>query len=409
MPEVAVLDLHLHGYRIGSLTRVQGDRTLFSFNQDYVDDPARATLSLSFKDRFGGLITDVRPTQTALPAFFSNLLPEGPMRDYLARRAGVNARREFFLLWMLGHDLPGALAVHPASGESRPAGADEDVSMGEQVRRNALRFSLAGVQLKFSAVKNEGKNGGLTIPARGVGGGWIVKLPSTRFEGVPENEYAMMTLASRLGIDVPEVQLVDPAGIEGMPADIGALKGQALAVKRFDRSPDGPIHIEDFAQVFGVRPEDKYEKASYRAIATVLGIESDEADIAEFIRRLVFNTLIGNADMHLKNWSLHYPDRRRPKLAPAYDLLSTILYLPDDKAALKYARTRRMDEFSLDELAYLAAKARLPEKPVRDTALAFVEAFRTLWQCEKRHLPLGKDQVERIDRHIAGIPLASGR
>jgi serine/threonine-protein kinase HipA len=55
--------------------------------------------------------------------------------------------------------------------------------------------------------------------------------------------------------------------------------------------------------------ERKYERASYRNIAEVLWAETGEAGIVEFIRRLVFNALIGNADMHLKNWSLIYPDR----------------------------------------------------------------------------------------------------
>ena len=68
-----------------------------------------------------------------------------------------------------------------------------------------LRFSLAGVQLKFSAMGDA--RGGLTIPARGVGGDWIVKLPSLQFPGVPENEFSMMTLARAVGISVPVVKL----------------------------------------------------------------------------------------------------------------------------------------------------------------------------------------------------------
>jgi serine/threonine-protein kinase HipA len=171
-----------------------------------------------------------------------------------------------------------------------------------------LRFSLAGVQLKFSALKNEGKHGGLTIPADGVGGAWIVKLPSKQFVGVPENEFSMMTLARRIGIDVPDVRLVELDAIEGLPEGVERLQGKAYAVRRFDRTEDGPKHIEDFAQVFGRYPDDKYAKASYRNIARVIGIETDEKSIAEFIRRLVFCTLIGNDDMHLKNWSLIYPD-----------------------------------------------------------------------------------------------------
>jgi serine/threonine-protein kinase HipA len=406
MPDVSVLDVLLYGEPIGTLTLVQGDRTLFAFNQAYIDNPDRPTLSLSFKDQFGNLLTDVAQTRTAVPPFFSNLLPEGRLREYLAKQAGVNPKPEFFLLWILGRDLPGALTVRPADGEAWPPGSkEEDAEERKRRRRNALRFSLAGVQLKFSAVKNEGKNGGLTIPAEGVGGSWIVKLPSERFAGVPENEFSMMTLASRLGMDVPEVQLLDLDAIEGLPEGIGNLGGPALAVRRFDRSEQGPVHIEDFAQVFGIWPDDKYRKASARNIATVLGVETDEVSIAEFIRRLVFNTLIGNADMHVKNWSLIYPDRLTPALAPAYDFLSTIPYIPDELAAIKFARTKRMSEFSLDELEYLAAKARLPEKLVRDTAVETVARFRDLWATEKGRLPLGKNVTEAVDAHLTKLAL----
>lgn len=63
------------------------------------------------------------------------------------------------------------------------------------------------MQLKFSAFKNDKKGGGLTIPAEGTGGSWIVKLPSQQYSGVPENEFAMMTIARMMGMDVPELQL----------------------------------------------------------------------------------------------------------------------------------------------------------------------------------------------------------
>jgi serine/threonine-protein kinase HipA len=405
MPDVSVLDVLLYGEPIGTLTHLPGDRTLFAFNESYVANPERPTLSLSFKDSFGELITDTRPTRVRVPPFFANLLPEGTMRDYLAERAGVNPKREFFLLWVLGRDLPGALAIRPVDGEAwPPADKNETPEDEADARRNALRFSLAGVQLKFSAVKEA--SGGLTIPAEGVGGSWIVKLPSTRFEAVPENEFAMMTLAGRVGIEVPEIHLVGIETIGGLPDGIGALKGQALAVKRFDRTTSGPVHMEDFAQVFGVFPDDKYGRASYRNIAQVLGVEAGDDDVAEFIRRLVFNTLIGNADMHLKNWSLVYPDRRGARLAPAYDLVATIAYLRDDKAALTYARTKRMDGLTMDELAYLAAKAGLPERLVLTTARETVQRFQEAWRTEKTSLPIGKETAGQIDDHLSKLPLS---
>jgi serine/threonine-protein kinase HipA len=408
MPDVSVLEILLSGRRIGTLTRVQGDRSIFAFDQDYIDDPNRSTLSLSFKDNLGGLLTEFRPMRMQVEPFFSNLLPEGPLRQYLAERAGVKPSREFFLLWALGLDLPGAVSLKLGEGEAWPPnGGTEDNAVKDR-GQNALRFSLAGVQLKFSALRNNWKNGSLAIPAEGVGGSWIVKLPADRFEGVPENEFAMMTLAKRIGIDVPEIDLIDVGSIAGLPEGIGTMKGKAFAIRRFDRSEGGPVHIEDFAQVFGVHPDDKYKKASYRSIAHVLGVETDEGSVTEFIRRLVFSTLIGNADMHLKNWSLIYPDGRTPALAPAYDLLSTIPYIPDRTAALKYARTKRMSEFTYDELANLAAKANLPEKLVLQTARETVEAFQETWTGEKSHLGLADTVVAAIDGHLLTLPIVSG-
>ncbi|BBK42053.1 kinase [Allostella vacuolata] len=401
------LAVELHGRRIGNLTLFPGERTVFAFDPEYIDDPDRATLGLAFQDGAGRLVTDIRPTRVRLPPFFSNLLPEGPMRDFLARRAGVHPRREFALLRILGRDLPGALRVVapdadvPLSGpEAGPARATEPGAHGP------LRFSLAGVQPKFSASIATANR--LTIPAEGIGGSWIVKLPSAVHAGLPENEFSMMRLAALVGIAVPEVRLVGPQAIDGLPAGVPFDAGQALAVRRFDRGPDGPVHIEDFAQVFGLFPEQKYERASYRNIAEVIRAETDQASQDEFIRRLVFNTLIGNGDMHLKNWSLIYPDRRRPRLAPAYDLVSTIVYLPGDDSALRFGRTRRMEQFSADELSYLAAKSGLPERPTLRIARDTVDRTREAWTREAPHLPIPRAAVAAIDAHMARVPIASG-
>jgi serine/threonine-protein kinase HipA len=223
---------------------------------------------------------------------------------------------------------------------------------------------------------------------------------------VPENEFSMMTLAKMIGMDVPVIDLIDIDAITGMPKGIGELKGQALAVSRFDRTSEGPVHTEDFAQVFGVFPEDKYKRASYANIGRVIGTETGTAGTAEYIRRLVFSVLIGNGDMHLKNWSLIYPDKRTAALSPAYDLVSTISYIEgEDMAALNYSRTKKMAEFSVDELRHLAAKALLPEKLVIDTATETVRRFREVWEAEKNNLPLAKKVAQMIDAHAPTIPL----
>ena len=402
-----VLEVLLGGRPIGALTPLNGDRSVFSFTDAYADDAARPTLSLSFKDAHGGLIRDFNHPQTRLLPFFSNLLPEGSLRDYLAKRANVKVVREYPLLEVLGPDLPGAVTVRPAG-----AGTVDDEELPEAVPakpgNGPLRFSLAGVQLKFSAV--EKARGRLTIPASGAGGDWIIKLPSTRFAGVSQNEFSMMKLASAMGMDVPEVRLMPLDEIEGLPHGIGKIEEDAFAIRRFDRANNGDlVHIEDFAQVFGIYPEDKYGKGSYRSIARVLWIETGEAGIREFITRLIFNTLIGNADMHLKNWSLIYPDGRTPQLAPAYDFLSTTVYIPDDSMALRFGRSKLMTDLSIDEITYMAAKAGLPETLARTAALEAVERFRDVWPRERANLPVSKDLAAEIERLLAAVPIASGR
>jgi serine/threonine-protein kinase HipA len=411
MSEVVVLEVLLYGTPIGTLTRIAGDRTLFAFNDDYIADENRPTLGLSFKTALGELITEFRPHQRRLMPYFSNLLPEGHMRTYLAQRAGVNPEREFFLLQALGADLPGGITIRPTDGAGGTADLPDENIKDEpgrlSQRPQALRFSLAGVQLKFSAL-NEVR-GGLTIPAQGIGGSWIVKLQSQHFDRIPENEYSMMALARLVGMDVPAIDLVPVESIANLPSEMLAKKGPALAVQRFDRLPDnGTVHVEDFAQVFGVYPADKYGQASSMNIGKVIAAEGDDKDIAEFIRRLTFNTLIGNADMHLKNWSVIYHDRRRASLAPAYDFVSTIPYIPDENAALKYSRTKRFSEFTEDELSHLAARARLPERLVLDTARETVERFHQNWAEQKAHLPLSSMVTEAIERHLATLPIARG-
>ena len=404
---VSTLNVLLYGEPIATITNVGNDRTLFAFMDSYIHDESRPVLGLGFKDALGGLLTNFKPTQTKLTPFFSNLLPEETMRHYLAERAGVNPAREFFLLWVLGQDLAGAITVEPADGEALPPNVHQDID--EETKIDVpMRFSLAGVQLKFSAVQQA--NGGLTIPVTGQGGSWIVKLPSSRFDAVPENEYSMMELARMLGMNVPETQLLPINQIANIPDGIGKFgdafkNAQAFVIKRFDRAGDQAVHIEDFAQVFGVYPQDKYKKASMRNIAQVIGIEGQDEDIAEFTRRLVFNTLIGNADMHLKNWSVIYKDKRTASIAPAYDFVSTIPYIPDDSASLKVSRSKRFSDFTLDELSHLAAKAMLPEKLVLDTAKQTVAGFHEVWAKEKAHLPLTKSVIEAIEMHLRSIPL----
>lgn len=379
------LSVQLHGRQIGIITRLAGNRQLFAFEQDYIDDQQRPTLSLSFKGSTGGLVTNFRPVGRRVPAFFSNLLPEGHLREYLAERADVNPEREFFLLAVLGADLPGALVVAPLEGQAQPPEAhhDHDDEQREDDHGHGgeepLRFSLAGVQLKFSAVMEA--SGGLTVPVDGMGGSWIVKLPSARYKAVPENEFAMLELARRVGIAVPENKLVEIPSIKGLPEQAHTVEGKALAVKRFDRLPNGkPVHMEDFAQVFGRYPNHKYKFRSYANIAAVLWAESGGNAVWEFVRRLVFSVLIGNADMHLKNWSLLYPDRRTPVLSPGYDFVATLLYVPNDTLGLSFGGSRSLSEITPEQMRRFADTARIPASPLWPIAVETAERTVASWK-----------------------------
>lgn len=411
--EAQTLAVSLYNDPIGTLTLIPGDQSFFAFNEAYMDNPDRPTLSLSFKDKFGGLLRQTRQTQTSLTPFFSNMLPEGHMRTYLAKKAGVKEMREFHLIWALGKDLPGAVTV-TAPGDTAwiEEGPDEQSERKvKAVIEDALRFSLAGIQMKFSAVQEA--SGGLTIPVTGAGGDWIIKLPSDKYPRVPENELSMMTLARYVGMDVPEHRLTEPASIANLPADVTKLTEPAFAIRRFDRAEGGArIHIEDFAQVFDLYASDKYKKATLRRLAQVIHIEAGLLGIDEFVRRIVFNTLIGNADMHLKNWSLIYYDQRTPSLAPAYDFVSTIPYIstdiygrPNFDFALKYARIKDMRRLSLDEMRYFAARAQLPETRVIDVVIETVNRFLDVWKAENAHLPMSSDVRNSIKEHLGRLTL----
>jgi serine/threonine-protein kinase HipA len=395
------LAVRLHGRQIGVINRLAGDRQVFAFEQDYIDDPQRPTLSLSFKGRTGGLVTALRPVPRRVPPFFSNLLPEGHLREYLAKLGAVNPDREFFLLAVLGADLPGALVIEPIEGNVKDEDArhDEANHDDDRPREAVLRFSLAGVQLKFSAIMEA--SGGLTFPAGGMGGSWIVKLPSARFAAVPENEFAMLELARRAGIAVPDNRLVAVADIKGLPEEARAPRGKALAVQRFDRVAGGaPVHMEDFAQVFGQYPNDKYKHHSYANIAAVLWAEAGEDAVAEFVRRLVFSVVIGNGDMHLKNWSLLYPDQRKPILSPGYDFLATLPYIPNDKLALSFGGSRSLAEVTQGQMRRFADTARIPASPLWQIAVETAQHTAEAWKKLEHADLLPKSLRASLDKQI---------
>lgn len=131
-----------------------------------------------------------------------------------------------------------------------------------------------------------------------------------------------------------------------------------------------------------------------------------ERGLSEFVRRLVFSALVGNADMHLKNWSLLYRDGINPTLAPAYDFVATQAYIPDDKAALKVSRSKRWSDLGQEELIVMSRKAGLPEALVLNTAAETVAAFREVWSRESYNLPIDAAVREVVETQLEIVPLA---
>ncbi|HEX3464795.1 MAG TPA: HipA domain-containing protein [Candidatus Elarobacter sp.] len=405
-----VLNVMLHGRFVGTITNLASDHNLFAFSDEYANDASAPVLSLGFFNAERKLSVPVRTPHVRLLPFFANLLPEGHLRSYLARRAGVNPARDFPLLWLAGEDLPGAVVVSHADGLTTPPDDPDVTAVTEAEAENdpgLLKFSLAGVQLKFSAILEA--DGGLTIPVHGVDGDWMVKMPSPTYARVPENEHAMLHFAARVGIDVPEHHLVDTSTVRNLPAEVRSDLGRAMSIKRFDRTPDGRVHIEDFNQIFGQYPADKYKYASYGNMLAGIWQVLGEEQTREFVRRLIFNAAIGNGDMHLKNWSVIYRDTRTPALAPAYDYVSTIVYVPNDKLALSIAKTRSWSDISDELLERFARRAGVPRGVVLRAAREMADRVRETWPAFKRETELDPRTLRLIDEHMATVPLLTGR
>ncbi|WP_083274686.1 type II toxin-antitoxin system HipA family toxin [Novosphingobium resinovorum] len=356
------LDVLLTDVKVGTIVRTPGDFNAFSFDEAYRATGGFPVLSLSFRAAAGGLRKDPKPLAGTLPAFFANLLPEDKLREAMEKHhaGSVRAGNDFDLLAALGADLPGAVRVLPSDGTTIVA---EHSGHGKP----KARFSLAGVQMKLSVMKNTGKGGGLTLPLGDGQGQYIAKFPSTSFPGVSENEFANLALAAAIGMDVPERELVEKSDFEGIPEEFDTLSdGKVLLVKRFDRGPEGArIHIEDFAQVFGIYPARKYEGAAYHDIASALGMAVSPAAALEFVRRLALTVITGNGDMHLKNWSLIYPGNSdKPKLSPIYDVLSTVPYIPADTLALSLGGERSFKALTAPRWKAFANRAKLAEPAV---------------------------------------------
>ena len=269
-----------------------------------------------------------------LPPFFQNLLPEGVFRRFVADEAQIDPMDHMAMIAACGKNMPGAVTAEwediPRTTLQRLVTQNQDAleaTVWAEPFQDAL--SISGVQPKIG-VNKDAQSRFVGRTSRG-DAAIIAKLPSPEYARMPQLESLCMRLAGLAGVDVCAFELAPMSALAAPHRyDLGdELAGQFLAVTRFDRGSRGreKIHFEDFAQVFGRPPEQKYAE-SYVAIAAVLlGLpRCGEPAVHELLRRIEVNELLGNADMHLKNLGLLYRDRHHAELAPAYDITSTLLY-----------------------------------------------------------------------------------
>src|SRR5262249_46219068 len=151
------------------------------------------------------------------------------------------------------------------------------------------------------------------------------KLPARNDDTQIFNEYAAMQLAKAAGVAVADCEPMPVAALD-IPgvSDAAGTAQWFLAVQRYDRVDNVRVHVEDACQILGRMPRAKYGNVGhFQTVVTLLNRLSPKGvdDVRQFFIRQAVNTLIGNSDAHLKNFSVIYADRTHPQLTPAYDIV----------------------------------------------------------------------------------------
>jgi serine/threonine-protein kinase HipA len=216
----------------------------------------------------------------------------------------------------------------------------------------------------------------------------------------------MLTWAQESGIEVPDVELIPIADVEGLPREIGLLEEQqALLVRRYDRQDRRRIHQEDLAQVLKLSPGQKYIKHNFETIGRVVRAVAGDNAFLEYARRLAFMVLSGNGDAHHKNWSLIYPDDRTAALSPAYDLVFTRAYYPDDRLALNLDGNKDFRRVDREAFRRLARKCDFDEQRLAGEIGEMAARIRAAWARLEADLPMHREAKEHLRHHLSGLQL----
>jgi serine/threonine-protein kinase HipA len=315
--------------RVGTLEREPDGPLAFEYAPGWLEDPGAFAVSVSLPRKAG------RAVGGAAHAFFANLLPEGQVREAVARRLGLSVSSDFALLRALGAECAGALSILPEpETPGTEQGSYEPLSeralaqmarsysvLAEAAAHRGARLSLAGAQDKLPVHRDAA--GRLSLPLDGAPSTHILKVPSRRFKHLPANEVLVTSLARALSLPTVEAELIR---VEGVPIALVNRYDRAVVAGRVVR-----LHQEDLCQALGRMPGAKYEQEGGPTFVDAFDLVRQTsaeplADTRQLLRWLVFVVLAGNADAHAKNLSLLYARGAKARLAPFYDLVCTRAY-----------------------------------------------------------------------------------
>ena len=228
------------------------------------------------------------------------------------------------------------------------------------VRRHV---TVPGVQPKLSLHLEGGHAGTERLTLVGMEGGYILKLPVEQYPEMPELEHLSMRLARLFGIETCECGLISLS--DGQTAFIA---------RRMDRIEGQKRHMEDMCQLTDRLTERKYS-GSLEQVGKAILQYCDNAlfDALRFFELLIFCFLTGNADMHLKNFSLIYDPGGEVRLSPAYDLLPTALLLPQDQEESALTINGKKRKLDGDDFRSLARSLTLNDKQIDNAFARFSE------------------------------------
>jgi len=233
---------------------------------------------------------------------------------------------------------------------------DVDLKKIEELAQQIVIKSVAltGVQPKLSLSMERHKNQLSRLTIVGMQGDYILKPPSTTYAELPENEDLTMHMAAAINITVAKHCLVR--------LNTGAI---AYLTKRFDRKKGGKIAVEDFCQLSESLTEHKYRGSVEKIGKLTHQFTANKGYEAQRLFELVvFCYMAGNADMHLKNYSLIENEIGEYSLSPAYDLLNTELVISDDKEESALTINGKKNRLKRSDFDTLARSLKINEKAI---------------------------------------------